>query len=915
MSRRNLEEMSKEALIRELEKTEAAGRRFAESVGEHDRERLILDLHVHQVELEMQNRELREAQQRLEEATSRYSDLYDFAPVGYCTLGPDGRISELNLTAAALFGAPREALVGGPFSAVAPLKERRPFHAHMRRCQAETGRVTSELAFSVGTRETRFVRIISDPVRTQTGVTIAYRTILVDISDLKVLENRLRLLSTAGERLGASVEYALVIEKAASIAVPELADICMIDVASASGAVERRVVLFADPKKQETFSQTMMRFTSRTGWQTPQALVIASGDPMLLSEVSADLRGRISADDADADALRAADVRSLMVVPLAARGRTFGALTLASAESDKRYSSIDLQVAQALAGRIAMALDNARLYDEAQRANDALRLSEAKSSGIVSIAADAIISIDRDQRIALFNEGAETIFGYSKAEIIGAPLEILLPERFRARHRQHIERFASGAHGGRGMGERGRAILGLRKNGQEFPADAAISMLEVGGERILTVALRDVTDAKRFESDQKLLADMGPALAGTLDYDETLTRVGELVVRALADFCIVEAAGEEDGEIRRLVVVARDPEKQWICDALRLAPIGPSRSLPHPVGTTQSILIEEVTPERLASWAEDDEQRRVLREMAPKFVMTVPLFARGKIVGYLKVVSSTGLRASGVEDLRLMEAIAYRAALAIDNARLYRVAARAIRARDDVLGVVAHDLRNPLNGILMAVQLLEPRPHEPERRSRTPVNVIQRSATRMNRMIEDLLDIVRMEAGRLGLEQAPVDAGKVLPEFVESLRAIASSKSLELRLDVAQSLGEAFADRDRLLQVLENLAGNSMKFTKSGGCITVGAAPRNGELLFWVADTGAGIASAHLPHLFDRFWQASKPGRHGVGLGLPIVKGIVEAHGGRIWVESQLGAGSTFFFTIPRGAPHAEASALPHFVH
>jgi PAS domain S-box-containing protein len=912
MSRRNLEEMSKEALIRELEKTEAAGRRFAESVGEHDRERLILDLHVHQVELEMQNRELREAQQRLEEATSRYSDLYDFAPVGYCTLGPDGRIRELNLTAATLFGAPREALVGGPFASVAPLKERRPFHAHMRRCQAETGRVTSELAFSVGTRETRYVRIISDPVRTQTGVTIAYRTILVDISDLKVLENRLRLLSTAGERLGASVEYALVIEKAASIAVPELADICMIDVASGSGAVERRVVLFADPKKQETFSETMLRFTSRTGWQTPQAQVIASGDPMLLSEISADLRGRISADDADADALRAADVRSLMVVPLAARGRTFGALTLASAESDKRYSSIDLQVAQALAGRIAMALDNARLYDEAQRANDALRLSEAKSSGIVSIAADAIISIDRDQRIALFNEGAETIFGYSKAEVIGAPLEILLPERFRASHRQHVERFASGADGARRMGERGRAILGLRKNGQEFrPSPCS----KVGGERVLTVALRDVTDAKRFESDQKLLADMGPALAGTLDYDETLTRVAELVVRALADFCIVDAAAEEDGEIRRLVVVARDPEKQWICDALRLAPIGPSRSLPHPVGTTQSILIEEVTPERLASWAENDEQRRVLREMAPKFVMTVPLFARGKILGYLKVVSSTGLRASGVEDLRLMDAIAYRAALAIDNARLYRVAARAIRARDDVLGVVAHDLRNPLNGILMAVQLLEPRPHEPERRSRTPVNVIQRSATRMNRMIEDLLDVVRMEAGRLGLEQAPVDARKVLAEFVESLRALASSKSLELRLDVAPSLGEAFADKDRLLQVLENLAGNSIKFTKSGGCITVGAAPRNGELLFWVADTGAGIASDHLPHLFDRFWQASKPSRLGVGLGLPIVKGIVEAHGGRIWVESQLGVGSTFFFTIPLGAPRPEAQTLPHFVH
>jgi signal transduction histidine kinase len=138
---------------------------------------------------------------------------------------------------------------------------------------------------------------------------------------------------------------------------------------------------------------------------------------------------------------------------------------------------------------------------------------------------------------------------------------------------------------------------------------------------------------------------------------------------------------------------------------------------------------------------------------------------------------------------------------------------------------------------------------------------------------------------------------------VEAQKLLASSASVELRIDVAPDLPEVWADRDRLVQVFENLIGNAVKLTKAGGSVTVGAAPRDGEVLFWVADTGVGIAAENLPHVFDRFWQAQKSGRRGAGLGLAIVKGIVEAHGGRIWVESTLGRGSTFFFTVPASRP------------
>jgi signal transduction histidine kinase len=169
----------------------------------------------------------------------------------------------------------------------------------------------------------------------------------------------------------------------------------------------------------------------------------------------------------------------------------------------------------------------------------------------------------------------------------------------------------------------------------------------------------------------------------------------------------------------------------------------------------------------------------------------------------------------------------------------------------------------------------------------------------MNRLIRDLLDVTRMEAGHLSLESARVTAQQVVADARETQTSSASSASLDLRVDFADDLPDVWADRDRLLQVFENLIGNAVKFTKKGDRITVGAAPREGEVLFWVADTGRGIAAEDLSHLFDRFWQARKAGRGGAGLGLAIAKGIVDAHCGRIWAESTPGRGSTFFFTIP----------------
>jgi len=548
-----------------------------------------------------------------------------------------------------------------------------------------------------------------------------------------------------------------------------------------------------------------------------------------------------------------------------------------------------------------------RDISERKRLENELRLSEEKATGILSISSDAVISIDEEHRISLFNEGAEKIFGYSATEAVGAPLDILIPERLRTVHRAHLTQFATGSQIARRMGTRDTFIVGRRKNGAEFPAGAAISKLEVAGTRILTVVLRDISLQKRNEEQQRFLAEVGSALATSLDYEKTLSRIAELTVHSLSDFCIVDVVDEE-GEVRRLRVVSRDPSRGGICDLLQR--VSPNHTFPRLIRSAlesrQSFLIEHVSPSDLEAIAQTDEQIAALRAIELQSVMAIPLLAQGRLLGAICLLSTSPYGGYGQDDLRVADALAQRAALAVDNARLYRAAQRAIQVRDEVLGVVAHDLRNPLSTILVEAHLLRKRGIEGL--SRESGEAIERVATRMNRLIQDLLDVARMESGLPSLQSVRLSAARLASAAVDAQRSLASAASLDLRLELSPSLDDLWADRDRILQVFDNLIGNAIKFTPPGGCITVGAELNNDDVLFFVRDTGPGILREEQPYLFDRFWQARKEGRLGVGLGLPIVKAIVAAHGGRVWVESTPGRGATFFFSIPT-APRTETTS------
>jgi signal transduction histidine kinase len=271
----------------------------------------------------------------------------------------------------------------------------------------------------------------------------------------------------------------------------------------------------------------------------------------------------------------------------------------------------------------------------------------------------------------------------------------------------------------------------------------------------------------------------------------------------------------------------------------------------------------------------------------------------GKPLGALTLVTSGSGRRFEIADLSLAGDLARRAAVVVEHARLFHEAQQATRARDDVLAVVAHDLRNPLNTVTMAVGLmLETTPVE-KVQERRQVEIVRRAADRMNRMIQDLLEVNRMESGRLTIDAKPESPASLVNDTVEMLRPIATGSSIILEADVGENLLPVVADAARIQQVLSNLVGNAVKFTPRDGRVVVCAEPIDGGVRFSVVDNGPGIPPDQLPHIFGRFWQAMPSDRRGIGLGLAIAKGIVEAHGGMIWVESNVGLGSTFYFTLP----------------
>ena len=259
-----------------------------------------------------------------------------------------------------------------------------------------------------------------------------------------------------------------------------------------------------------------------------------------------------------------------------------------------------------------------------------------------------------------------------------------------------------------------------------------------------------------------------------------------------------------------------------------------------------------------------------------------------------QIASLTDLAAAVSTEIELRMDIA-------ERVRIESALHRAVQLRDEVLGIVSHDLRNPVHTVLLASGMLRESVGErvDQELLQRQVEIIGRTARQMDHLIRDLLDVASISSGHLSVDLRPQNSARLLQSACESLRAIVEEARLDFMCEAPADAPIVLADSDRIVQLLSNLVGNATKFTPPGGRVEAGLQVRDGEVLFYVADSGPGIAAEQLPRVFEQFWQAERAGRHGSGLGLAICKGISEAHGGRIWAESREGEGATFYFTVP----------------
>jgi signal transduction histidine kinase/CHASE3 domain sensor protein len=408
-------------------------------------------------------------------------------------------------------------------------------------------------------------------------------------------------------------------------------------------------------------------------------------------------------------------------------------------------------------------------------------------------------------------------------------------------------------------------------------------------EREAAEAQRARAAAEREERRAAFLATAGQELASSLDYEHAIATLAKLIVPNIADICVIDLA-EPDGALRRAAVAHRDVVRE------------------HELETRVGQIMRDV-PDALALVIRERESRIIgyasslldYAGVAPderRSLLAVPLVSRGQTLGVILAAAAEETLFTQ-EDSALVSELSRHGSLAIDNARLYRESQQAVQAREEVLAIVSHDLRNPLNAVMLAASLLQTSDKvAPD--DREQLEIIDISAKRMQRLIADLLDVTRLEGGKqLPIEPAPLDVQSLFEETYELFKSQAATGSITLQCHAPKDVPPVYADRHRVLQVLSNLIGNAMKFTPPGGMITCRAEPEDGKVRISVADTGPGIPGENLGDIFNPYWQAKRTARLGAGLGLPIAKGIVESHGGRIWVESEPGKGTKFLFTLP----------------
>ncbi len=694
-------------------------------------------------------------------------------------------------------------------------------------------------------------------------------------------------------------------------------------------------------------------------------------------------------------------IKAKLVVPILSQSKLEGLLIAHQCHNPREWQDHEIHLLNQLADQIGIALSQARLLDrleemvsertieltttnellqaeisEHQQSEAALRENQQKLTGILDNAEEAIISIDEQQQIQLFNHGAEKIFGYQAREIIGKPLDILLPEAFRQIHHQHISQFSQSAEQSRSMAERRNNIYGLRKNGEEFPAEASIAKLRTRKGMLFTVMVKDITERQQAEeklqASQALLAKAEKiAKIGSWEYNFTTQKLtwseelfqilgftGDRSIPSCAK--IFECIHPED----RLLVnnTLREGHidgKPWQFNYRWILPNGTVKYLEsrgEPTIDSQGKVLkvwgtimdisERIQAEK--SLQRSEKQLKLIADALPVLIAYIDKQQRylynnrtyeiwfgrplSSLLGrpikelfgennYQKMLPYIKTALSG-------KAVTFETQYTNASGNSYWVDATYIpdfdsdgeikgffsmvnditsrkeieRMKSEFISIASHEMRTPLTSIHGVIKLLcAGRLGSLSPAGKEMANMALRNSERLVRLVDDVINLERMESGRDTVQKQKCDSAELIQQAVEMLRPMARDNQIDIEINASST--ELWIDRDRVLQTLTNLLSNAIKFSAAGSKVWISSQPENQDVLFSVKDRGRGIPQDKLETIFERFQQVDASDsrkKGGTGLGLAICRHIVERHGGKIWVESVYGQGSTFFFTLPQ---------------